>query len=419
MVIMTRLDLPNFVLLAAMLLSLPSTTNAQGIVLPGSGPVNRSMAGAAVAAPIDAAGAIHWNPASLSGLEQSEFLIGVEMLELQNHLTSSVAGTQIASTRSDSGVSPLPAVAVAFRPSDSRWSYGLGLFAVGGFGVNYPGDPSNPILSPPFPGAVYSKLSVIQLVPTVAWQATDRLSIGFAPTVTMVEANLDPDLLATPGPFGYPAATHSRTHWGLGFQAGLYYETDCQWRWGVSYKSPQWVEELTFFDSDPTGLSQTLRLNVDYPGIVSVGAAYYGIPRTVWAIDVRYVDYDNTELFGHATGFDNTGAVTGLGWRSVFSVASGLQYQLSEALSLRLGYVYSQNPIRDRDAFFNVASPAIYEHIAAIGATVRVTCRTSLSIAYLRAFENSIEGVVPLAPELSVGTTQTINALVAGLQVRF
>jgi long-chain fatty acid transport protein len=108
----------------------------------------------------------------------------------------------------------------------------------------------------------------------------------------------------------------------------------------------------------------------------------------------------------------------------VFSVSTGIQYQLTEALSLRCGYLYTQNPTPDENAFYNVAAPAIYEHMIAIGASLRLTCRTSLSIAFLRAFENSIEGFVPPetgvpANTVSVGTSQAINALVAGLQVRF
>jgi long-chain fatty acid transport protein len=107
-----------------------------------------------------------------------------------------------------------------------------------------------------------------------------------------------------------------------------------------------------------------------------------------------------------------------LNWRSVFAVSTGVQYQLTDALSLRVGYLYNQNPIDDQDAFFNAASPAIYEHIVSTGATLQLTCRTSLSVAYLHAFENSIEGPGPF-PGTRVGTRLSINALVTGLQVRF
>jgi long-chain fatty acid transport protein len=413
----------RMVLVAAGLAMLPASTYAQGVVLPGTGAVNRSMAGTGVAAPIDAAGAIHWNPGSLSGLERNEFSVSVELLQLDSHLTSSAGfGAVTGETRSDSGLSPLPSVAVAFKPCDSRWSYGLGLFAVGGFGVNYPGNLENPVQSPLAGGGpIYSKLAVIQLVPTAALQVTDRLSVGFAPTITMAEASLDPNFLGAPDFIGsapvYASATHSRTHWGLGFQVGLYYELETV-RLGASYKSPQWFEEFTFFDTSPTGVPRTDRSYIDYPGIISVGAAYYGMPRLIWAVDLRYIDYENAELFGEDASLDATGALSGLGWQSVFAVSTGVQYQLSDALALRAGYLYNQNPIADQDAFFNAASPAIYEHIVSVGATLQVSCRTSLSVAYLHAFENSIEGP-GLFPGSRVGTTLAINALVAGLQVRF
>jgi long-chain fatty acid transport protein len=285
--------------------------------------------------------------------------------------------------------------------------------------------PTNPIFSPTFGGSsVYSKLAVLQLVPTAALQVTDRLSIGLAPTISIADAALDPNLWTTPNlgpPYPtYPNATHTRTNWGLGFQVGIYYETENCWHFGASYKSPQWFEEFTYYSENSNGNPRTDRLNVDVPAIISVGAAYYGLPRTVWAIDARYMDYANTQLFGDDAGFNAVGAATGLGWESVFSVATGVQYQLTDALSLRCGYTFSENPIPDENTFFNIGSTAIYQHVVSVGASWRVTCRTSLVIAYLKAFENSISGAIPgSVPEVSVTSRQTIDALVAGLQVKF
>jgi long-chain fatty acid transport protein len=415
-------------------LGFASGVGAQGIVIPGAGPVNRSMGGAGVAAPLDAAGALLWNPASITGLETSEFVIGLEFLYLDTNIGSAVdvapGVTFAGETRSDSGVGILPTVAVAFRNEDSPWTFGLGLFSIGGFSMNLPASPlappTNPVLSPTFGGgSVYSKLAVLQLVPTAALQVTDRLSIGLAPTIAIADAALDPNLWTTPNLDGsYPNGTHSRTNWGLGFQVGIYYEMENGWHFGASYKSPQWLEEFAFYSEDSDGNPRTDRLNVDYPAIISAGAAYYGLARTVWAIDVRYVDYANTQLFGDPAGFDENGAATGLGWESVLSVATGVQYQLTDALSLRCGYTFSENPIPDESTFYNLGSTAIYKHIVSVGASWRITCRTSLSIAYLKAFENSISGAVEAPgigpiPGTSVTSRQSIDALVAGLQVKF
>ncbi|MCY2992938.1 MAG: outer membrane protein transport protein, partial [Planctomycetota bacterium] len=398
----------------------PAVLCAQGIVIPGVGPINRSMGGAAVAAPLDAAGAIQWNPATLSGLETSEAVLGVELLYLSTYVSSTVVGVGSGENRSDSGVSPLPTVAISLHNEESPWTLGLGLFSIGGFGVNYPASLTNPVLAPRTlhgAGNVYSRLQVLQLVPTAALQVNERLSVGFAPTVSMADAALDPGAVAS----GYIPATHGRVNWGLGFQAGMYYVTDSCWHFGLSYKSPQWFETFNFNSTTalPGDAPHLVQLNIDYPSITSLGMAYYGVPGLIWDVDLRYVDYAQARLFGGAPGFDFNGNLTGLGWRSVFSVATGVQYQWTEALSLRLGYVYTDNPIPANLTAINIAAPAIYQHILSMGATLRVTCRTSFSLAYLHAFESAIEGPLPGPPPGIVGTRQYIDAMVAGMEVKF
>ena len=51
-----------------------------GPLIAGAGPVNRSMGGAATAAPLSAGGALMWNAATLSGLEGSQIDVGAELL---------------------------------------------------------------------------------------------------------------------------------------------------------------------------------------------------------------------------------------------------------------------------------------------------------------------------------------------------
>jgi long-subunit fatty acid transport protein len=160
-----------------------STAFGQGIVIPGVGPINRAMAGAAVAAPIDAAGAIHWNPASISFLERSEVSFAAEFTYPRTKLTSAlpadafgpgVPPIPLAGTnRSNSGVGLLPTTAMVYHQQDSDWSVGLGLFTIGGVGVNYHASTTNPILTPQPPaglggGAIFSKFTILQFAPTVA-----------------------------------------------------------------------------------------------------------------------------------------------------------------------------------------------------------------------------------------------------------
>ena len=62
-----------------------------GLAVGGVGPINRSMGGAAVAAPLDASGALYWNPATIAALGRSEIAFGAELLFPYTTLSSRVA----------------------------------------------------------------------------------------------------------------------------------------------------------------------------------------------------------------------------------------------------------------------------------------------------------------------------------------
>jgi long-chain fatty acid transport protein len=403
------------VLLAAVL---PAPAQ-QGVLVDGVGPINQSMGGAAVAAPIDSAGALYWNPAGISGLQHTEMEFGLGLLLPQSRLASGVntallpflPAIQVSgSDRSDPGFSALPSLGLVYQPEDSPFTYGLGVFAIGGFSVNYPADHSNPILSPP-PlagtgiGPLYTSYQVLQVVPTLSCQITQSLSFGFAPTADLAVLSADPGLFSpadastsTGIPF-YPPATHTRSAWGLGFQTGVYWTTDAGWNFGASLKSPQWFEPFRYNSVDSQGEPQTTKFHIDLPLIASLGASCTALPRTVIALDLRYIDYRNTNGF-NSSGFGAGGAVSGLGWDSVFVAALGVQYKLTDALSLRAGYTYNTNPIPDQQAFFNIGAPLVLEHTVAVGASYQVSKSLLLSVAYAHSFANSITGpyVTPFGP---------------------
>ncbi len=434
-----RLGLSLFVVMG-----MASRASAQhGIVLSGAGVINRTMGGAGTAAPLSASGGLYWNPAVISGLPGSELEFGAEILYAQARLSSALAANTFApglppvglagTDRSANGVSLLPTAGLVYQPDDSLMTYGLGFFAAGGFAVNYPASTTNPILTPPLPngfglGAVNADLQVMQIVPTAALQITDRLSVGFAPTISLAYLQADPGFLLPPddangdGFASFPAANHTRIHWGAGFQVGLYYRTEGGWHFGASYKSPQWFESFRFKSADELGRPRDLKFHFDYPMMYSVGTAYTGLERWTFALDVRYIDYHNTEGFNRV-GFGPNGAVTGLGWDGVFVVAVGAQYYITDPLALRIGYSFNTNPIDDAVASFNVASPVILEHTLYLGASYSVTQCFLVSLGYAHAFENSVRGpiVSPFGalPGSSVQSRVWADTFMFGATVKF
>lgn len=414
-----------------------------GIFLSGVGPVNRSMGGAATAAPLDAAGALYWNPATMSAFPSSEAVLGAELILPRAHLSSRINAnalgpgfppvTLFGSDRSESGVTPVPTIAIIAKPEESVWTYGVGVFGVAGFRSNYPASDNNPILTAQPPnglglGRIEAQAQILQFVPAAALQLTDRLSIGVGPTITMADVAAEPGFFGAPddansdGFFTYAPATGSRYFWGGGVQAGIYYELTDSWHFGASLKSPQWFETFRFKSNDEIGGSRTLTFDFDLPLVASLGAAYTGLERFTFAVDARYFDYANTDGFGDS-GFTSTGKVRGLGWRSIFAVAAGVQYALCECTSLRLGYSFNENPIPDSNTMINAGVPLQLQHTLYAGASHRLSRNMDIHIAYAHAFNSEISGffVTPLGPlpGTSVTSDVAVDSVTVGATIRF
>lgn len=413
------------------------SASAQGIFLNGVGSVNRSMGGAATAAPIDSMGALHWNPASIRGLPSSEIAFSAEMMLLDQSLESQIPGLAAGSNNAESGVVPIPAIGLVHHVEGTNTTLGIGLYSFAGFLQNHdasmPTTTNNPILFPQSLGGfgpLYSEAQFFQIVPTVAVALTDQLSVGVAPTLTMAKIAVDPLGFAGRLDDGtYPPGRGSRYHFGGGFQLGAYYAASPEWQFGASIKSPQWFEDFRFttISGDPLLPTPTVaRVKIDLPMVISLGAAYQGIENWLFAVDARYWDYKNTDGFGDS-GFTPLpeGRLRGLGFSNIFSAAFGAQHRVSDCLSVRLGYSYNQDPISDGDLSANVASPLIQQHQIGLGASWSVTEKFDLIIGYSQIIEAENTGPIkiPGPPGQIPGATLTSRiatySVSMGAAVRF
>ncbi len=248
---------------ASVLTVFGSRVNAQGLINPDAGPINRAMAGASTAAPVDF-GSTYWNPANLGGLERPEFLLGSELVIPSTHFTSSLPQGSIGGiyprqsrygvSRSDSGVVPNLGTGAAFKLDDnSAWTYGIGIFGLAGGNVNFAGSNTQPLLTPRVPGKtfgfgpIWGNASILTINPSASMCVNDKLSIGGSPVISSMNVGFTPAFFA-PGPKDatglptFPSGTNSRTFWGGGFQIGVLYQFNPKWNLGFSYKSPIWME---------------------------------------------------------------------------------------------------------------------------------------------------------------------------------
>jgi long-chain fatty acid transport protein len=126
-----------------------------------------------------------------------------------------------------------------------------------------------------------------------------------------------------------------------------------------------------------------------------------------------HVDYANAALFGQKV-IDG-----GLGWQSVFAVATGAQYQATDRITLRGGYLFNTNPVRNTATLFNLQAPGIIQHTLSLGASLQLTENVTASLAWVHGFRNAIEGSILQIPGSSVRLDAQVDALWVGLNVNF
>jgi len=393
-----------------------------GHLMAGVGSVNSSMGGAATAQPIDISGAMQWNPAALSTFDSKILNIDVGLFfaspELSSYLPEGMmwpASPAVSGlTTDDKGVSPMPAIAMAWGKEDSKLTYGLSAFGVSGFGVDFaeeannPGNPdfnptnnSNPINYPQAMngfGHIKSNYMLMQIGFTVAYELSDKFSIGFTPNFNYASLEIAPNPTTSPDfppefggtGKGYPEAAAASTT-GIGGQIGVFFDSGSGFKLGASYKTKQTLGDLKFDNTylDGTNAPEN-QFDMDFPAILSFGVGY-STETIDLALDYRMVDYENTDGFaekgwviaeeGPMTGFP-TGAVKGFGWKNMNIISAGLQYKGIDKLPLRVGYTYSSNPIDEELAFFSVSAPAIIQNAFQFGFGYEISDNFTLNGVY-------------------------------------
>ncbi|MBT8478892.1 MAG: outer membrane protein transport protein [Gemmatimonadetes bacterium] len=393
-----------------------------GHFLHGVGAVNNAMGGAGVAAPVSILGTFYLNPAGLIAFDGLRVEFSFEMFKPDRTVASEIPGFGSGSTVSKSEFTPIPAMGFSYKIND-KWAVGLGGLGIGGFGVDYPQDNTNPVLGPrPLGfGQVFSSYSLLKFTPAVAFAPSENISLGFSANVAWATLTVDPAPFASPAisdPGPPPDAFYSRAtgtdgSFGFGFQAGLLWKVMDNFSLGASYSSPLKFEEFKWNSlwenpNLPTfGTFRELQFGLDMPGWGSVGLGWNPVPALTVAADFRYYWYESTDGFkldNPEQPFDQFGAVQGFGWENIWALATGLQYELNDTWVIRGGYNYAQNPIPDGLSFINIPAPAIVQHHATLGLSVWVTESIALDFSYYKAFENSGTGPLFGAPSGSTAT---------------
>ena len=412
-----------------------SALATDGYQLIGIGQYAMGMAGAVVAAPDDPLSAAMSNPAGLALLTpQAAF-----SAEIFNPTRKTNFGFgEIGSHSNVYGVPAIGWVAPAFA---KNWVFGGGVYGTSGLGVNYL-QQNTPL------GAMqaYSSITFMQMAPSVAFKASDHLSVGASLNIAAEQGSFQ-QTIGQPVPGGVNPVTHypyppstsltglnlASPSWayGVGATLGLLYKVNDMVTLGATYKTPIIFTPMTWQETGEVAGSLTNPVqggsgqysgHLNYPQQVALGLAIRPIPQWLISVEGQWINWAATmntfNIYGPWTGQSHVGLP--MHWSNQWVANIGTQYDVNNWLQVRAGYTWGSNPISNANTANNLLFPAVVQNAITFGATQKLGMGWKLTEAYMHAFANTISGPSSYAP---FGAPDPASATLAensyGLQVGY
>lgn len=258
--------------------------------------------------------------------------------------------------------------------------------------------------------AIDTEIRTFFFTPSVAYKISDNLSLG----VGFVFAYGDV-LIArkTPTPFNSDALISMEGDGtGYGFTAGVLYKPLKNLSLGLSYRSEVSIEFTG--EAVATGHPELINNNLlpagnitaplSTPMNLTVGAAYMPSSDLTITADYQYIgwsSYDVLEVtFDNYTFDDGTKKTSSVrDYENTYIARLGAEYNLNSTFSLRGGFLYDNNPVKDEKVDPTLPDADRLGFSAGFGYCLTDNFRLDLAYLYLRFAErkitNSAENYIP------------------------
>ncbi|MBI5756417.1 MAG: outer membrane protein transport protein [Nitrospirae bacterium] len=409
-----------FLMIWALVQMMEGMGYANGVIRDSIGTISSGRGGTNLAAS-DNSALIYDNPSALSRMSGLNWELTMDLLstniEYKDPQNDKKAKDRILA---------LPALAGTYKSKESRLAFGLRVFYPAGFAAEYDlihgGD------SPIYGVQTYkSQVSLLKVMPAVAWQVTDKLFLGTAIGPAFQSTGLDmPFTFQTGSLAGTPALINLKTS-GTGYtwNLGLQYKFSEKLTLGAAYISKTDVTLKGDMDVDVTGhpvleplltslgaestANYDLEMDFKWPQTIGGGVVYEPNPRHRFLMDVQWYQwasaFDDIQLKlsnGNNAGFN---ALQGgssslvdtlpLNWENSYAFKLGYEYH-REKSTFQTGYIYNKNPVPNNT--LTPLIPGILEHALSLGYDHKGQ-HWILSTAYQYSF----------GPKESVGTSKIIG----------
>jgi len=419
--------------LIACLALMPTLARAQGASLHGFGPINSSMGGAGVALPEDSLNALGFNPALVTQVQGNQISFTSEFFkdDIKIHTTY---GFLSGDTHPTSHLTVAPSFGWMVHDPSKKLALGFGLIAVAGFGTDYPQDNASILFAQPPAGfgRIYTGYQVTKIPVAFGYQVSPKLSVGASLNVYVGQFYVAPlpdgvfDTAAN-GDRWYPEAGKPSQKFAAAAQLGFFYQASPMMSIGASITTPQNYSPYEYNSTiaDPSsrayGTHRTLTYDLDGPMVVSFGTGLALGKKTHLAIDGMFTKYTGVHGFGSPGGIVNR-VVQPFGWRNVWTFKAGVVHEVTDKLTVRAGYNYSQMPLVGSKVISATGAPATFQHHITGGFGMKIFPFLSAEISAYFVPRQHVVGPFPDLDNNVLGTldeSNTLKSALIGLNFKF
>ncbi len=286
----------------------------------------------------------------------------------------------------------IPHVGYAHHIEDSRWTWGIAMAVVDGFGCDYTFN-SNYF----GPVNTYSEMLHMRISPALSYQITPELAFG-------TRIGLDYGSLDMRIPFGIAKFDLGQCD-GFGFSlgAGFLYKPSDKWSFGIYYsntfmndlrtKNDDGSIAVDFDGSGPGGITYFSKLDVrvknfDFPQHYGAGFAYRPNPSWRLSADIKYINWkrnwDQLELVfdGEAVPLKKIKFPVHIDDQTPLSL--GLEYFFGEdkKYSAIIGFHYNDEAMTENYLIPIVPAEVQYQYSCGFSVKPAETCKFGIAFIY-------------------------------------
>jgi long-chain fatty acid transport protein len=313
--------------------------------------------GGAFAAQADDPSAVYFNPAGIVQLEGTQVSVGVNTVTptvtFRSNGTSSIAGTFAGQeTETEDETFFIPNAYITHKFND-KVSFGFGTFSNFGLSTDWPDSWEGRFVL----GGQLAEIKTHSLNPVLAFRPHKRVSLAFGAVAQYYNIEIQFNQFVGPALAPPTGEIHTKLegdHWGWGLNVGLLVWITDNLRFGATYRSEvkHNIEgDAEFSPNVPAaGIRNTgIRTTIRTPAIAYLALAYTWGPLT-FEFDGQWTEWSTFDRL--VAPFDQPVAgrpalTDELRWEDTWAYRFGVQYNTTEWLDLRAGFIYDEQTVPD------------------------------------------------------------------------